>query len=126
MPTTEQLEEFLASAGITPSEESAEQLEMFLRALKVHAGRTQHYSRAWAQYGAMSNLLNMARKVDRLMLRHWGLGMKTTFHKDELDDAVDLLNYTGFFMRCVEEGNFVGRMPDRPDDTPFDDPHPVR
>lgn len=121
MPTTEQYEQFLEMAGIKPTKESVDQLEVMTQALKVHAERTAHYQLGWKQYGGISNLLSMARKVDRLMMRHWGIGKKPEFHKWDLDDAIDLLNYTCFFMRSAEAGSLYGRPPIRPtlDEEPF-------
>lgn len=113
-PTADLYGEFLAASDIPYSEETVQHLSHFLDALRVHSQRSKSYSDAWRHYGALSNLLTMARKIDRLMAVHWNPQGRLEFHKDELDDAVDLLNYTVFFMRNVNAGNTYGSPPARP------------
>lgn len=95
------------------------QLITMLEALTVYSSRTAAYGQAWQQYGAMANLLSVARKTDRLMSLWFTDGDAVLYdepvvHKDAMDDALDLLNYTVFFMRCVRARNFTGAPPQRP------------
>lgn len=121
MPTTEQFKEFLASAGIPDaSEDLIQHFSVFVGAMKIHAERSQAYGSAWRNYGAMSNLLSMARKIDRLMEVHWFGQQKIVFHKDELDDALDVLNYTVFFMRNIVADNHFGNPQERPAEDPWE------
>src|SRR5262245_28570301 len=69
--------------------------------------RTLSYSTVWRRFGAISNLLNAARKIGRLM-ELWYEGQDSfdvvgddgkvinripVLHKDGLDDAFDAINY---------------------------------
>lgn len=115
MPTEPQYKKFLETAGVQPTEENIQHLEVFMEALKVYDSRSAVYGMLWQQYGALSNLLNMARKTDRLMEEWWHKdGAPPVMHKDALDDAVDLLNYTVFFMRNARRFNILGSPPPRP------------
>lgn len=106
--------EMLEGNGIQPTEENAMQLIVFLQALRTYDSRTSAYGQVWKQYGALSNLLSVARKTDRIMSSWWHEeGEKPVLHKDNLDDAIDLLNYTAFFIRNAREGNLTGEQPER-------------
>jgi len=107
--------DFLTRAGLDPTEELVEQLRVFCDALRVYDDRTASYGQVWEQYGAVANLINAARKVDRLMECWWHNpdGAKA-LAKDGLDDAIDLLNYTAFFVRLAREGSITGEAPYRP------------
>lgn len=86
--------------------EHAQTLE---EAAKVMLGRTASYGLVWRQYGALSNLLNAARKIERLMEAWWhGNGEAPALHKDNLDDAIDAINYLAFFIQCARAGNLTG------------------
>lgn len=93
---------------------------VLMEALKLYDQRTQAYGQAWEQYGAMSNLLKVASKTDRMMAVWWtgedeiGLPHDEGFHKDSLDDALDGINYTAFFIRNARRRNIYGSQPTRP------------
>lgn len=80
----------------------------------LYSQRSQAYGQVWRNYGALANLLNATRKVDRLM-NIWWRSTKPSIHKDALDDAFDAINYLVFFIRSAREGNFTGVAPERPD-----------
>lgn len=104
----------LVQMGIEPTPALCEQLQVFVTALKICDQRTDAYGELWRQYGARSNLLSVARKTDRLMASGWFNTDKNPLtHKDALDDAYDLLNYTAFFIRNALEGNLDGAPPER-------------
>jgi hypothetical protein len=95
-----------------------EQSEVFEKCLEINEDRSAAYGDVWRNYGAVSNLLSAARKVDRLMETWWdGLinGTAPGIHKDALDDAYDAINYLAFFIRNATDGNFTGERPERPD-----------
>lgn len=84
-------------------------------AASVMLGRTASYGLVWRRYGALSNLLNAARKVERLMESWWHGEGVPALHKDNLDDAVDAINYLAFFIQCARAGNLTGdetRLPE--------------
>jgi hypothetical protein len=108
-------EELLKAADCEPTEELKEHLLVFLQAVKICNDRTHAYGLVWRQYGALSNLLSAARKVDRLMQVWWfDPDGGQALHKDALDDAFDLLNYTCFFIQNARMGNIQGTPPRRP------------
>lgn len=101
--------------GIDNTEDNRNQLRVMVEAVQVYDKRSAVYGQLWQQYGALSNLLSVARKADRLMEEWWhNDGAPPVMHKDALDDAVDLLNYTVFFMRNARVLNVLGSVPDRP------------
>lgn len=103
----------LEQFGIQPNEDNARQLLVFLNAVELYDERSRSYGQVWRNYGALSNLLSVARKADRLMKvwwhdRHDEDAAPHDFHKDELDDAWDLLNYAAFFIRNAKNLNLTG------------------
>jgi hypothetical protein len=77
-------------------------------AASVMLHRTASYGLVWRRFGALSNLLNAARKVERLMEAWWHGNGEPALHKDALDDAFDAINYLSFFVQCAREGNITG------------------
>lgn len=111
----------LDDVGVEPNPENIAHLMVFMEALRVYDQRSRSYGMVWQQYGALSNLINASRKVDRLMAVWWsgakqiiGRGQLPAIHKDYVDDAVDALNYLAFFLRNVRNHNFTGTTPTRP------------
>lgn len=91
-------------------------------AAAIMLARTLSYGTVWQRFGAVSNLLNAARKVERLMVV-WYDGQESvelvgddgrtvqripTLHKDALDDAFDAINYLAFFIQNARNGNITG------------------
>lgn len=75
--------------------------------------RTASYGVVWRRFGAMSNLLNAARKVGRLMevwYQSSDVERLPVLHKDGLDDAWDAINYLAFFIQCARQGNITGDL----------------
>lgn len=98
--------EFLEACGIDPTSDMLTHLNVLVEALLIHETR-KIYGGIWRKYGALSNLLSIARKADRLMQIFWyGSGELT--HKNSTDDAYDLINYAAFFIRNVTDGNMKG------------------
>lgn len=95
---------------------TSNQAAVFGKCLEIFESRTSAYGEVWKQYGALSNLLSAARKIDRLMEMWWrGDGSVPAIHKDALDDAIDAMNYLAFFVRNATEGNLTGSVPVRPE-----------
>jgi hypothetical protein len=113
----ESMEELLEACGIEQNEETEQQLLVFLTALKLFDNRNRTYRNIWETYGALSNLLRAATKVDREMEIWWhSPELDCLQHKEALDDAFDALNYLAFFIRCVRSGNITGSKRPRPVD----------
>lgn len=109
----------LEACGIEENEETTEQLAVFLAALKLFEDRNKTYRNIWETYGALSNLLRSATKIDRAMEIWWhdqSDNGNPLLHKDNLDDAFDALNYLVFFIRCVRSGNITGSARHRPNE----------
>lgn len=95
--------------GVPVTESNLEHFEVFIECLKTHDQRTKAYGTVWKRYGALSNLLSAARKVDRLMEMWWRKGGRPEIlHKDALDDAYDGINYLVFMIRNARAGNLTG------------------
>lgn len=95
------MQELFQTNGIPT--ECIEQLKAFEEALKVHKDRTNSYGTIWKEYGSRSPLLSAAKKMGRLMKIFWYGNGHFIDGKPQLDDAVDLLNYTAFFIRLRTE-----------------------
>lgn len=105
-PEDQAIREFLGVHGIEATEDIVAHLQVFIQALRIRQSR-KIYGAAWRRYGALSNLLSVARKVDRLMQVFWH-GDGVINHKDALDDAYDLINYAAFFIQNKEARNERG------------------
>lgn len=79
--------------------------------------RNQKYKGTWQQYGALSQLVRAAQKIDRLMAVWWYDidEDRAPLTEEDLDDAQDAINHLLFFMRCARAGNLTGVLPNRPD-----------
>ena len=85
-----------------------------MEALNIYRQRGLSYGEVWRQYGATANLVQAARKIDRLMEMWWhNPDGAVALQKDALDDAFDALNYLVFFIRLARDGNITGSAPDR-------------
>jgi hypothetical protein len=110
-----------AMYGVDFNADNVTHFGVLMQALQTYDQRSRVYGQAWQQYGALANLLQVARKADRLMAVWWteeeeyvGKGKASAMHKDALDDALDLLNYCVFFMRLARAGDLTGSTPERP------------
>lgn len=113
----------LDAFGLVRNEDNLHQLKVMMEAVETYAQRSEIYGQLWQQYGALSNLLSVARKADRLMGEWWHTnGAPPSMHKDALDDAIDLLNYTTFFIRNARVMNLFGSRPPRPSLPQWDAP----
>ncbi len=97
---------FLDAYGIEANSTNLTQLNVLVEALQIFETR-KIYGDVWRKYGALSNLLSVARKADRLMEIFWH-GPGELDHKSSVDDAYDLINYAAFFIRNVTDGNLKG------------------
>ncbi len=119
------VENVLEAFGIDCNEGVQDQLIVFLTAVKIFDDRDKVYGDTWTTYGALNNLLRAATKVDRSMEIWWhDQGGNPLMHKDNLDDAIDAINYLAFFIRCVRAGNITGSKRFRPGPMDPDDIDP--
>lgn len=111
------VEDVLEAFGIDINDGTQDQLLVFLTALKIFDERDKVYGDTWTTYGGLNNLLRAATKVDRSMEIWWhdsSHNGNPLMHKDNLDDAIDAINYLAFFIRCVRSGNITGSKRARP------------
>lgn len=110
------IKDLLVVLDLPVTEDTVEHLQTLVQAMDLYVERSESYGQVWKQYGALANLLNTTRKCDRLMESWWFMedDQSPAMHKESLDDAVDIINYDSFFIRCARDGNIVGERPDRP------------
>lgn len=78
--------------------ESARQVnDVFVEAIEKYAERNAVYQDGWKEASWNDLRLQMKHKMGRILRQDWST------HED-LDDAIDLLVYTAFFVIQVREG----------------------
>jgi hypothetical protein len=86
------------------------QAVVFLEALKVYAERK--YNDNWVRFGWRGCLFRLRERVERLWDNLWdATPPPTDFTKwcgENLDDAIDMINFAAFFVRAVRENNRDG------------------
>lgn len=100
------VEKVLGELGLGIDDSSIEQMMVFLEAMCIFQERNANYRDAWKEQGWRGNLMDLRRKVMRLWNQWW----HPRGTRGYLDNAVDLLNFTAFFLRNAraenEEGNW--------------------
>jgi hypothetical protein len=101
------------STGIRLSQTEASDLEehvaVLMNATAIAVERGKRYGDLWRHRGYLGNLLHMDSKHLRLMREFYE--NDSEIQQNQLDDAYDLINYTVFFIRNVEDGNERGNGP---------------
>jgi hypothetical protein len=77
----------------------SDQIAVFNIATDVCAEREKKYNGLWMEYGWRGCLLHLKSKVARI---ERAINERTL--QADLDDAFDLINYTGFLIRCAAHG----------------------
>lgn len=98
----------LEGLGLPNTEFMRDQLDVFLDALLIAADRNIKYKDLWKRRGWTVNLVHLDHKAGRLMKEFWGEEVSGT--DPDLDSALDLINYTAFFIRNVRAGNRYGEQ----------------
>ncbi len=108
---TKELDEIFDHLQIDKNDNNRMHFAYLMKALKIHNERARGYGSSWKDLGGLSNLLQMIGKTNRLKKLWWTSGgtVPEGFLGDPLDDAIDIINYSIFFVRCVEEGNLYGQ-----------------
>jgi len=75
------------------------------RALDIYKERNATRHDAWMDAGAIGNLVEMRKKLDRL----WAAWDDP--QEKDVDEALDLINAAVFWIRCAEMGNINGGWP---------------
>jgi len=88
-------------------QEEIEHFRVLLQALHKFSERETSYAGAWKDLGAKNNLARAYTKALRLINTFW----KRDDHPaapnmEQLDDAIDLINYAVFFVRQARVGEW--------------------
>jgi hypothetical protein len=100
--------EVISILGHEPSPSNIEQMQVYLDAFDVFLERNSRYEDLWRDYGWMDNLTHVRSKALRLVRKFWRNNAPEA-NDNMLDDAVDLINYTAFFIRNYCDRNKWGR-----------------
>ena len=99
---------------MNPSKSALRQLAVFARCMRIFDARNKRYNDLWASRGFAGSLFQMDHKMARIWQQFWT--DKKVPSKDremidsDMDDVYDLINYSGFFVRNVQDGNERGVM----------------
>lgn len=93
-----------------------EQCEVFVTALRVYAERNEKYNDNWRRMGWRGCLVRIRERAERLWDNLWDANDPDTpgpldgptWRGHDVDDAIDLINFCGFLVRGVREGNRDG------------------
>lgn len=80
---------YLYYLGLPVTDTNVMQLQVFSEALKTFHSRDAKYGGLWEQYPAEMHAMHCQSKLSRMQV----------IQDEDLDDAVDLLNYAAFFIR---------------------------
>jgi len=98
---TESAEVLLEATGLDPNQDTVEHLLIFIEALRIYQVRSEQYGDIWKKAGAVEMYYNAFRKSRRIWNVITQQGNKITIE----DDALDVLNYVIFGMRCARMGS---------------------
>lgn len=99
------LEVALQALGIEDTATNYEQFGIFVRVMRKFVERNAKYKDLWKEYGIDDSMLHIKSKAARIqrLVAEDGLGA-------DIDDAIDLINYTGFFVRLFEHAQTFADM----------------
>lgn len=80
--------------GLEPNMGNRQYMSGLLMAAEIYAERGQRHGDVWKDSGWKGMLFDMHKKMDRL----WNEYMVSEKPPSDLDSAVDLINYTVFFI----------------------------
>lgn len=92
--------DFLDKCSISPTPDAVDQLiEAFLPALKIISERGYDPKGAsWRECGWRGQVYEIVKRCKRLMFNSW------THSRHDANNALDLMNYAGFYLRLRNEG----------------------
>jgi hypothetical protein len=92
--------EFLDRCALTPTPDAVEQLiDAFLPALRIMCERGYDpQGGSWRESGWMGQLVEIRKRASRLVHNSWRHG------RFDQNNAVDLINYAGYYLRIKGEG----------------------
>lgn len=90
------------------------QLRVLLEAYAIYLQRqSEHGDKVWKASGWRGMLVDMRKKLDRAWFKFWDrdAGVPLVTDDASLDSAIDLINFTAFFIRQVRAGDRDGSWP---------------
>lgn len=99
--------EYLKHLGIEDHINNLQQLRVFAEALKIYAERNKRYKDSWKDFGWRGMLHDIYKKTHRLWKAWWSGDEQD---RGDYDDAIDLMNFSAFFIRAVKSNNEKGIM----------------
>jgi hypothetical protein len=96
------------------TEAEREQLKVFIKALHIYSERNEKYNDNWKRMGWRGMLIRVRERAERLWDALWGAvpieGTQSALVSGpiDVDDAIDLINFSAFLIRAVDAGNRDG------------------
>lgn len=92
-----------------------DQLRVLLGAAAIYAVKNVRYKDSWKRMGWRGQLVRVRERSERLWDSLWNAANDShsmaggvSEHEIPLDDAFDLINFAGFLIRAVHDGNRDG------------------
>jgi hypothetical protein len=86
--------------GYERTQANADQLMAIFSAFETYAQRNARHTDTWKDSGWRGALFDIRKKIDRL----WNEYMISDTPPNDLDSAIDAINYLAFFIRARETG----------------------
>lgn len=93
-----------------------DQAEVLVEALGIYAGKNPKYNDNWIRMGYRGCLVRIRERAERLWDQFWDgpTQICPDQEKVDVDDALDLINFAGFFVRGIRseatrDGQWWGR-----------------
>jgi hypothetical protein len=91
-----------------------DQFAIFMEALTIYDQRNAQYKDNWRRMGWRGCLVRVRERAERLWDKLWDAPPRVAgeavmpYQPHDLDDAIDLINFCGFLIRSVREGDRDG------------------
>jgi hypothetical protein len=79
------------------------QLAVFFEAFRLYEQRNKKHRSVWKESGWMGMMVDMRKKMDRIWSQFSQYRSDEDVSQEDLDSALDLLNFTVFFIRQVRD-----------------------
>jgi hypothetical protein len=108
----------LTSLGDDSNNDNIEQMAVLLEVFKLYVQRSEQHGQTWKELGALNNLARLVTKTNRLKHQFWDKHevLRAEFPEavevegsptEDLDDALDAINYLVFFIRQARLGQWT-------------------
>lgn len=107
----EEVDETVSSANFINIDALADRHhEVLLECRRIYEERSARRGPLWRKMGARGQLVNMRTCVERLWTRFFNISPEEIADNEnfDVDDALDLINYTVFLVLCLRDGSRDG------------------